>query len=266
MTLVDGRQMAAAVNEQTKARVAALARPVVLTVIACNPNPETVRYLALKERTASWLGIGFKKIILDGDAATAQVVAAVAAAKDADGVLVQLPLPPHINTTTVLSLIPPPQDLDGLNPHTTLVFSPVVAAMIEIIKTHDVPVVGQQVVVVGSGRLVGQPAARWFIEQGALVSVVTKDTVAIARHTSKADILVLGAGVPGLVTVDMVKSGVVVLDAGTSEDGGVLRGDADPQVASVAALFTPVPGGIGPLTVAALFSNLLVLAENKTRL
>jgi methylenetetrahydrofolate dehydrogenase (NADP+) / methenyltetrahydrofolate cyclohydrolase len=128
---------------------------------------------------------------------------------------------------------------------------------------HETPVFERHVVVVGSGKLVGLPASRWFMEQGSAVSVVTKDTADIAYYTKNADIIVLGAGVPRLLTPDMVKEGVVILDAGTSEDGGVLAGDADPACAEKASLFTPVPGGIGPITVAVLLRNLVELYSKR---
>ena len=132
-----------------------------------------------------------------------------------------------------------------------------------ILTTHSISVPGTIVTIIGSGRLVGLPSYRWFLERGAHVSVVTKDTEDISYHTKNADIVVCGAGVSGLLTPDMIREGAVVLDAGTSEEGGELRGDADPRCGEKASLFTPVPGGIGPITIAILLQNVVDCALKK---
>ncbi|MEX0930993.1 MAG: bifunctional 5,10-methylenetetrahydrofolate dehydrogenase/5,10-methenyltetrahydrofolate cyclohydrolase, partial [Candidatus Paceibacterota bacterium] len=111
------------------------------------------------------------------------------------------------------------------------------------------------------GRLVGKPVAKWFTEMGANVRVLTKESKDIAQYTKQADIIVCGAGASGFLKPDMIKEGVIILDAGTSEEGGVLRGDADPLCSEKAALMTPVPNGIGPVTIAMLLKNLVLLAE-----
>jgi methylenetetrahydrofolate dehydrogenase (NADP+)/methenyltetrahydrofolate cyclohydrolase len=141
---------------------------------------------------------------------------------------------------------------------------PVVGAIAEISRTHNVSFANRSVVVVGNGRLVGAPAAAYAAKEGARVTVVTKDSDNISA-TRDADIIILGAGSPGLLTPDMVKEGVVVFDAGTSEEGGMLVGDADPAVVQKAALLTPVPGGIGPLTIAILLKNVLYLATHRRK-
>lgn len=261
--IIDGRTLAKELKDKLRLEVAEFGQPLTLAVIACAPNFETLRYLDIKEQVAEELGIIFRKQILSATVDTTSVKRAVADATSAQGIVVQLPLPPALDTEAILNAIPSTHDVDVLNPQTTALLSPVVGAVAEIIKHYEVPVYNRHVVVVGSGRLVGQPVARWFMEQGAAVSVVTKDTADIRYYTQAADIIVLGAGVPGLLRRDMVKSGVVVFDAGTSEVGGLLVGDADPSVAEKAALFTPVPGGIGPLTIVALFSNLLTLARRR---
>ncbi len=161
----------------------------------------------------------------------------------------------------MLKAVPPSHDIDVLNPLTTTVLSPVVGAIKEILKLHEVPVFEKHVVVVGSGKLVGRPVAAWFMEQGSSVSIVTRDTSDIVFYTKNADIIVLGAGSPRMLTPDMIKEGVVILDAGTSEDGGVLAGDADPACAEKASLFTPVPGGVGPITVAVLLRNVVCFRQ-----
>lgn len=262
--IVDGRNIAEAVCANIRIDVGLLSRAPHLTIISCAPTPETERYLALKEKKAALVGIVTEVLRFGATMTTEEMVAASTDAKErADGIIVQLPLPATIDTHRVLAAIPPTHDVDALNPQTTTMLSPVVGAIHEILLTHGITATGKNVTIIGSGKLVGLPAQRWFTEQGAHVSVVTKDTPDIGYYTRTADIIVCGAGVPGLLTPDMVKEGVVILDAGTSEDGGVLRGDADPSCAEKASLFTPVPGGIGPLTIAILLRNVLDCAMKR---
>lgn len=256
--IVDGREIAENVYARIREKVSVLERPPVLAIVTCAPNFETRRYLALKEKQAAACGIETRVVELPEMSRTEEVVQAVdAAAQSADGLIVQLPLPSHIDTEMVVRQIPSNQDVDALNPETHTFHSPVVGACKEILETHGVVVKDKLVTVIGGGRLVGAPASRWFMEQGAHVSVVTKDTVGISYYTKNADIIVCGAGVPALLAPAMIKDGVIVLDAGTSEEGGELRGDADPQCAEKAAIFTPVPGGIGPITIAILLEHVV---------
>jgi len=262
--IVDGKAIAAEIYEKTRKRVESLRRVPLLTIITCAPNFETQKYLALKERKAAAVGIDTKIFKLDESQTTEDFLAIVrSAVLVSDGVIVQLPLPQHVDTDAVVRSIPSSHDVDALNAETTLVYSPVVGSIQEILKVHGVDPKEKYVTIIGSGRLVGLPASQWFQSAGAYVSVVTKDTVDIAHYTRNADIVVCGAGVPNLLTAEMVKEGVIVLDAGTSEEGGVLRGDADPRIAEKTSLFTPVPGGIGPLTIAVLLRNVVELAEAK---
>lgn len=264
--VVDGKALAAELLSDTKSRAEALGIFGVptLAIITCNPNFETRKYLALKERKAAAAGVRVVVHELPRDVSTAELIVAVnAAVAGAQGIVVQLPLPPHIDREAVLAVVPPSHDPDGFayGRDNNACASPVVLAIATIIDHYGVVVSDRSVVVVGEGRLVGAPAAHYFRQAGALVTVVTSATQSVASVTMTADILVTGAGRPGLITPAMVKEGVVVLDAGTSEEGGVLVGDVQSSVAHKASLFTPVPGGIGPLTVAALLSNTVTLAE-----
>lgn len=237
-------------------------RTPILGIIVCAPNFETEKYLSLKQKKAHDVGIEIALVRLEATATTRDVLDALTLLTEkSDGVVVQLPLPPHIDTHTVLTALPPTHDVDALNPNTAEVLSPVVGAIAEILKVHAVPIFERHVTVIGSGKLVGIPASKWFMEHGASVSIVTKDTIDIAYYTKHADIIVSGAGVPNLILPDMIKDGVVILDAGTSEDGGVLKGDVHPDCEAKASLFTPVPGGIGPITIAVLLRNVVELAK-----
>jgi len=204
-------------------------------------------------------------IELDTDISTEKAVEAVrSSGASADGVIVQLPFPPQVDAEVLLSAIPKELDIDNINyaGEETEVLPPVVGAVAEIAKRHNVDFAGKNVVVIGRGRLVGKPAALWAEAQGAAVTVIDKNTPNADSIIHEADIIISGAGHPGLVTHGKIKDGVIIFDAGTSEDGGELRGDADSACASKCSLFTPVPGGIGPITIAILLRNLVELAKS----
>lgn len=263
--LVDGRVLARDLLHAVINEVSHLDVKPHLTVFTCAPNFETKKYLDLKVRRAKKAGVGINVIELPISCTTEDVVQSVThAVMQTDGIIVQQPLPGHIDTNKVLAAIPLTSDADGAHYDGSdrTPIHPVAGAFAEILGRHDVLLAGQNVVVVGAGRLVGAPAAIWAKSQGASVTVITKDTVDNEVAIANADVLITGAGQPGLIKKDMVKPGVIVLDAGTSESNGQLVGDVDPEVAEIAALFTPVPGGVGPLTVAVLLQNVLHLAQD----
>lgn len=259
--LINGRAMADVVYAQIKDEIAKLGRPPRLSIITGASNFATKKYLALKETKAAAVGLTVSRTELPAAATTKDFISTILdLAPNTDAIIVQLPLPTAVDTDAVLAAVPVTHDADALNGKPGMVFSPVVAACAHILKAEGITVANRHVTIVGSGRLVGQPLYKWLTENGAVVSLVTKDTTDIGYYTRPADILVLGAGVPGLITPDLIKAGVILLDAGTSEADGELRGDADPACAGRAGIFTPVPGGIGPLTVACLLKNVVTLA------
>lgn len=260
--IVDGRLLADTIYGRVRERIAAMEKAPVLGIFTCAPNFETRRYLALKASKAALVGLHIKQYDIPETATTEEVILQIREAlPHIDGAILQLPFPVHMDHDALLRAVPADYDVDALNPENQFVLSPVVAACKEILGVHGVSPYNQQVTILGSGRLVGIPASKWFMEQGSHVSVVTRDTLDISYYTKHADIIVCGAGDPGFLTPDMIKEGSVILDAGTSEDGGVLRGDADEACGEKAAFFTPVPGGIGPMTIAMLFENLCTLIE-----
>lgn len=263
MTIVDGKLIARELYEESKAAITDMSEPPRLAIITCEPNFETRKYLELKRRKAKDIGVLLTCIEVPATASTEDMIKTVEQASlSVDGLVVQLPLPDHIDRERVLKAVSPDQDPDCFS-GAEIILPPVVGAIAEIAKRYQVEWTGKQVVVLGHGRLVGAPAALYAKQQGSTVTVLTEeseDTVAVLRT---ADILITGAGQPHSVSADMVKDGVVIFDAATSEDGGELRGDVVPAVAEKASLFTPVPGGIGPLTVAVLFRNLRILTERR---
>jgi len=266
--IIDGKALAAHVYAALKERVADLDQAPHLTILTCAPNIATQKYLALKKKKAAEVGIGVRVIEFPENCTTDEMVTTVQQAQmQTDGIIVQLPLPQHIDTKAVLEAVPGPYDVDAMHYDGTEkdILPPVVGAIAEICKAHDVLLATQRVVIVGAGRLVGAPAAVWAQRQGAQVTVLTKDTPPndAAVVILQADVLILGAGQPSMITPEKIKAGVIIFDAGAGEDSGVLRGDADPTCALKASLFTPVPGGIGPLTVALLLRNLTKLVARQ---
>jgi methylenetetrahydrofolate dehydrogenase (NADP+)/methenyltetrahydrofolate cyclohydrolase len=172
-----------------------------------------------------------------------------------------MPLPLQVDLDAILENLPPEKDVDAVSPHERIVRAPVAEAVSEVLVRAGVAAQNKKAVVVGAGRLVGKPCAELLEYLGADVSIITQDKGSL-EQLKDADIVVLGAGEPGLVKPDMLKEGVVLIDAGTSESAGKLKGDADPECAKVASVFTPVPGGIGPIAVAMIFKNLFALAKN----
>jgi methylenetetrahydrofolate dehydrogenase (NADP+)/methenyltetrahydrofolate cyclohydrolase len=260
--LVDGKAIAADILAEVAALTAARPKGAPrLSAITCAPNFETRKYLEMKKAKAAAVGIVLSVVELPADVSTAEAVACIMrVATQFDGVVVQLPFPPHIDRTALIAAVPVEKDPDGFRygEVSGACFSPVVGAIDEISKRYEVGWKGKQVVVLGEGVLVGRPAAAYALEQGAEVTVLTKETYDESK-LRPADIIVSGIGQPHFIKPEMIKEGVVIFDAGTSEEGGVLVGDVDPTVGSKASLLTPVPGGIGPITISYLLRNLVSL-------
>lgn len=263
--IVDGRAIAADIYREIKNTITHLGSSPHLTVFTCAPNFETQKYLSLKKRKANEVGIEVNVIEFPENITTEEVIQSVIHAQmQTDGIIVQLPLPSHIDVDEVLNNIPVSLDVDSVHYDGVSddILPPVVGAIKEISDKHDVLFAAAKVVVIGEGRLVGKPAALWTTKMGAQVTVVTKATSDIDAIIKDSHIIISGAGQPGLITPDKIQDQVLIFDAGTSEEGGVLKGDSDFACSDKSALFTPVPGGIGPITIAVLLRNLVRLTKN----
>jgi len=261
--IVDGKAVAARIYREVAEGVKTLSKQPVMAAITCAPNFETQKYLELKKRKAAEVGIALRVVELPETVSTEEAIACVqAVAPQVDGVVVQLPFPPHVDREALLSAVPVRKDPDGFayGAADGACIPPVTGAILAIAKAYDIEFLNKNIVVLGQGRLVGAPAARFLRASGATVTVLTEVDFD-STITRAADVIIAGIGKPHFVTPDMVKEGVIIFDAGTSEDGGVVVGDVHPDVAQMAALFTPVPGGIGPITIAVLLQNLLTLVR-----
>lgn len=254
---VDGKALAQDILDQLTIDIQS-APKMTLAAITCTPNFETRKYLELKKRRAAAVGISLNIIELAQDVTTDQMIeCVVAVAKQSSGVVVQLPLPEHIDRDVVLRAIPPAKDPDGFSygEKRDRMLPPVVGAIDEISRVHELEWKNKRVVILGQGRLVGIPAARYARKRGARVRVYEENTLDI-RSLKTAEIIISGMGQAKFIVPEMLTPGVVIFDAGTSEDGGELAGDMHPDAAAVTSLYTPVPGGIGPLTIVLLLRNL----------
>lgn len=271
--IIDGKKIQERMKGELRQEVAGLGRTLRLAIVVVGENPVVEGFVNIKKRFAESIGVEIVEKRFAADASFDEVASALRALAESDhihGIVVQLPLPPHFDTQTVLDLIPKEKDVDVLSHDANILFEggksnvlpPVVGAVAEIFRSGGVDVRGRSALVIGQGRLVGRPVATWLRAQGAVVATVDKPEADLGAIVRRAEIVVSGTGVAGLILPAMLAPGVVLVDAGTSEQGGgVVVGDADPRCAEVAELFTPVPGGVGPVTVALLFKNLVILAR-----
>ncbi len=258
--IVDGRSIASEILTEVRKSVT---RTIVVRAVVVSPSPATESYLSIKAARAAEAGMHLDVVRL-GAHATEDEVRQWVTSPGCDAVIVQLPLPKHLNQEAALDAIPLERDADVLSTRAYERFAhgedgaivpPVVAAIAEILMREKVSIAGKRAAVVGQGKLVGKPAAALLSMLGAEVSVLTQESSDLSV-LKEADIVITGAGVPGLIRPEHLKEGVVLIDAGTSESDGAIVGDADPACLSVASVFTPVPGGVGPIAVACLFRNI----------
>jgi len=264
-TLMDGAALAAKVRAQLKDEVADLGSLGLATVLV-GDDPASQIYIRLKHKAADEVGIRAIDKRFPADTPEEDVLELVAELNEdygVDGILVQTPLPAQIDEAKVMRAIDPMKDVDGLHPFNagqlffgrqTLVPATPVGIML-LLDEYRIPVAGARAVVVGRSLIVGRPLAMLLLHQNATVTICHSRTDDLARHALDADILVAAVGIPGLITADMVKQGATVVDVGITRTDAGLVGDVDPGVAEVAAHLTPVPGGVGPMTIAALLGN-----------
>jgi methylenetetrahydrofolate dehydrogenase (NADP+)/methenyltetrahydrofolate cyclohydrolase len=271
--LMDGKAVAERIRAQVAEDVKELGQ-VGLTTILVGEDPASELYIQRKHDAAKEVGIGARDYRLAEDTSERELLDLIAQlnADDAvDGILVQLPLPAQIEEQRALDTVDPAKDVDGFHPVNAgrlfLGQDGLVAAtptgIMTLLEEYDVPLVGARAVVVGRSIIVGKPVALLLLAQHATVTICHSRTVDLAAHTREADVLVAAVGQPGLISPDMVKEGATVIDVGMNRTPDGLRGDVDPAVAERAGLLTPVPGGVGPMTIASLLRNTVKAARRR---
>ena len=275
--LIDGVAIAHEVRAEWKVRADRLrmqGTPPGLTVIMVGENPASKVYVRNKIRASQEMGIRSEQVLYPADVSEAEVlrrIAALNADPACHGILVQLPLPPQVSVRKVLETISPDKDVDGFHLYNVgglvtggTVFPPCTPyGVICLLDRTGIPIAGQNVTVVGASNIVGKPMGLMFLQREATVAICHVKTRDLAQFTIAADILVVAAGTPNLVTAPMVRTGAVVIDVGINRlPDGRLLGDVEFEtVRKKASHITPVPGGVGPMTVTMLLCNTIASAE-----
>ena len=270
---IDGRKIRDEIKKDLRREVSLLKTPPRLAVISVGSNIIVQGFVKMKRQFANDIGVIFLEEILPENVSFSQIkniIEKYNADSLVGGIIVQLSLPVHLNTEDVLNLISHKKDVDVLSQKANEIFKkggsrilpPVVATVAEIFERENIEISQhKKFVVLGHGRLVGSPIAVWLRSQKVECLVVDRPTTSLSAILQDADIVISGTGVAGIIKPEMVKKGAVLIDAGASESNGVIAGDADPRCEDIASVFTPVPGGIGPITVAMIFHNLILLGN-----
>jgi methylenetetrahydrofolate dehydrogenase (NADP+) / methenyltetrahydrofolate cyclohydrolase len=272
-TLMDGKALAERIRAEVAKEVEELGH-VGLTTVLVGEDPASEIYIKRKHEAAIEVGIAARDYRLAEDTSELELLELVAQlnADDAvDGILVQLPLPAHIDEQRVLDAVDPAKDVDGFHPVNAgrlfLGQEGLVAAtptgIMALLEEYDVPLLGARAVVVGRSNIVGKPVALLLLAQHATVTICHSRTADLAAQTREADVLVVAVGQAGLISPEMVKEGATVIDVGMNRTSDGLTGDVDPAAAERAALITPVPGGVGPMTIASLLRNTVKAARRR---
>lgn len=299
--ILDGSRVRDEIKEELKPRVARLAghkRAPALAVVLVGHNPASEIYVRSKLKTSEELGMCSETLTPPDSITTEElldIIQALNARSDVDGILVQLPLPKHVDTKRVLLAISPEKDVDGFHPYNVgclvaglpapRACTP--AGIIELLKRYKIPIEGKRAVMVGRSNIVGKPAALLLMHKNATVTICHSKTVDLPAVCREADILVAAVGRPALLTAEYIKPGATVIDVGINrldsrdavsrifrnsqeklaafdKKGSVIVGDVHPlDVADRSSAYTPVPGGVGPLTIAMLMLNTVESAERR---
>jgi methylenetetrahydrofolate dehydrogenase (NADP+) / methenyltetrahydrofolate cyclohydrolase len=264
-TPIKGKPIADRIRAEVAAEVGLLGHIGLVTVLVGN-DPASEVYIRLKHKAALEAGIDATDLRLPAEISEAELLAKVAELDgdaNVDAILVQLPLPDHIDEARVIRAIEPAKDVDGFHPFNagqlylgrpTLVPATPLGVM-AMLAEHGVALEGARAVVIGRSDIVGKPMAHLLLQAHATVTICHSRTRDLGQITSEADVLVAAVGVPGMVTPEMVRPGGVVIDVGINRTDAGLVGDVDPDAAEIAGFMTPVPGGVGPMTIACLLQN-----------
>jgi methylenetetrahydrofolate dehydrogenase (NADP+) / methenyltetrahydrofolate cyclohydrolase len=272
-TIIDGKALAEKVREEVAASVAELGHVGLATVLV-GDDPASHIYINLKQKAATEAGMDARDLKLPNDLAEEELLETIAelnADDGVDGLLVQLPLPDHIDENRVIEAIASEKDVDGIHPvnagrlylgRPTLVPGTPLGIM-RMLDEYEIPLEGARAVVVGRSAIVGKPMAHLLLRRNATVTICHSRTQELERHTLDADVLVAAVGSTHLVSADMVKAGATVIDVGMNRDESSRKvlGDVDPGAMERAAYMTPVPGGVGPMTIAMVLQNAVTAAR-----
>lgn len=261
--LIDGKKISQQILEGLRQKIKSQSLTPKLAIILVGEDPASLTYVNQKKKRGNEIGVVVEIHSLSQDSIQSEVGALIQqlnSDRSVHGIIVQLPLPSHLDKGVLLNLITPQKDVDGLGENSP--FKPATPlGIMELLKRSGVEVSGKKVVVMGQSELVGKPVSKLLEEAGGLVEVVDVNTLHPELIIKKAEILVVAIGQAMFVKKEMVKNGVVVIDVGTNQTEAGLVGDVDPEVSSLASKMTPVPGGVGPMTVVMLLKNVITSAQ-----
>src|SRR3954467_6393494 len=272
-TLIDGKALGEKVREEVAAMVGELGHVGLATVLV-GDDPASHIYIDLKQKAATTAGMDARDLKLPADTSEDELLATIAELNADDGVhglLVQLPLPDHIAENRLIEAIAPEKDVDGIHPvnagrlylgRPTLVPGTPLGIM-RMLAEYRVDLQGARAVVVGRSNIVGKPMAHLLLQAHATVTLCHSRTTDLERHTLDADVLVAAVGRTHMIGADMVKAGATVIDVGMNRTDEGLLGDVDPGAMELAAYMTPVPGGVGPMTIAMVLKNTVAAARSR---
>lgn len=273
MVLFDGKKLAERLLDDLKNEIAKKRKKLRLGVIVIGDDPVIQNFIQQKKKMAESVGIDVRIYPFDDTITTNELrkqISAITHEEKNTGVIIQLPLPPHINKQYILNAIPAEKDVDVLSARAignfvvgkSILVPPVVGAVRALFEKYEIGYHDKRVVVAGAGNLVGRPLAWWLLQEDVSFSIITVEEKHPEQSLQSADIIISGIGIPGFITGDMIKEGAVIIDAGTSESAGKVVGDVDTDsVGQKPSYLAPVPGGVGPLTIVMLFQNLLKIAN-----
>jgi methylenetetrahydrofolate dehydrogenase (NADP+)/methenyltetrahydrofolate cyclohydrolase len=275
-TLMDGKALAARVREDVAREVATFPRPIGLATVLVGDDPASDVYIRMKHKATVEVGIEARDLRLPEETSEEELLALVRelnADTEIDGILVQLPLPGQIDEGAVIRAVDPVKDVDGFHPVNAgllLAGTPghvpgTPLGVIALLDEYGVELKGANAVVIGRSDIVGKPAALLLLHRHATVTICHSRTRDLAAEAARADVLVAAVGVPGIVKPEMVKPGAAVVDVGINRAAAGLVGDVEPAVVERAGLLTPVPGGVGPMTIAMLLRSTVRAAKYRLR-
>lgn len=257
--IINGKKISQEVEKKVRNATKKFSKPLKLLVFSAGQNPANASYIARKQLFAERVGIVLKHVKLPATSTlrAEEHIRKILKQEKPTAAIIQIPLSQKLSADILTGALPAALDVDCLGNGKKYFLSPVILSIQEILRRNHISPKGKTVVIVGHGRLVGKPAEAYFKKQKAHVMICDKYTKDIPSITKKADILVSGAGVANLITPAMVKKGVIALDVGFSQKNGKIIGDIDRAVSRKARVFSGVPGGIGAMTVAYLFHNVV---------
>ncbi|MCX6753932.1 MAG: bifunctional 5,10-methylenetetrahydrofolate dehydrogenase/5,10-methenyltetrahydrofolate cyclohydrolase [Candidatus Nomurabacteria bacterium] len=277
MQIIDGRKIKEEILKELKKKVEALSFPPIFCDILVGDDTVSASYVRIKEKAAESIGIKFKAVKFPLNVSTEEILEEIDNLNRVPllcGIIIQLPLPPHIDKQTVLDAIDPSLDVDCLGSFNNEIFYniggsigyPTALACMKLLDSLNLDLENKNIVVLGRGKLVGLPVTHLLERRGLKVSVVHSQTTNAEDLISNADVIISAIGRGKYITLDMIKEGVVIIDAGTSEENGAVVGDVDMEsVGHKASFMTPTPGGVGPVTVAMLLENVYKVAQSKIK-